>query len=530
VATLDRPRLEYRTPVDLVDEVRRGLVRIPPFQRGFRWESSDVIALFDSLLQGYPVGNLLFWRRSAPAEHVRVGPLEIDAPRADVASWVVDGQQRITSLVGALTMAGEATDARFRIHLDLATGRFHSLGPRQATPRQWLPVNQLVDTSALLRWLRENAEWLTDGNIAQAESVAKAIREYQIPTYVVTSHDEKALRIIFDRLNNTGKPLSKAEVFHALHSGMSPSQPTDLRAIGSVPAEMGFGAFDDQVALRCVLAYRGGDIYREDFAAEFSSDEDRVETFREVGTIVREVVDFLRGDAGIPHIRLLPYAHVVPVLVRFVRLHGAPSGRIASLLRRWVWRDAATGIFARGTSVVAVRAAVSAMDAADGYAAADALLRRLPNTMAFVPQIERVHLNHAAAKINLLGLLSMGPRDLTTGDPLDAIGLLDERTPVREIVADPGSPLSRTFANRAAVRGKLSQPVRSALADASEEVALSHLVDRRARELLAADDQAGFLDRRAQAVVLAIRQHVDTMAEWGARGGRSVADMIRSAA
>jgi hypothetical protein len=48
-----------------------------------------------------------------------VGPLEIDAPRADVAFWVVDGQQRITSLVGALTMADEATDARFRIHLDL---------------------------------------------------------------------------------------------------------------------------------------------------------------------------------------------------------------------------------------------------------------------------------------------------------------------------------------------------------------------------------------------------------------------------
>jgi hypothetical protein len=36
VETLERPRVEYRTPVDLVREVRAGLIRIPPFQRGFK--------------------------------------------------------------------------------------------------------------------------------------------------------------------------------------------------------------------------------------------------------------------------------------------------------------------------------------------------------------------------------------------------------------------------------------------------------------------------------------------------------------
>jgi uncharacterized protein with ParB-like and HNH nuclease domain len=79
MSTLDRPRIEYRTPVDLVTEVKRGSLRIPPFQRGFKWESSDAIALFDSLLRGFPIGNLLFWRRPAPAATVRVGPIEIDA-------------------------------------------------------------------------------------------------------------------------------------------------------------------------------------------------------------------------------------------------------------------------------------------------------------------------------------------------------------------------------------------------------------------------------------------------------------------
>ena len=78
------------------------------------------------------------------------------------------------------------------------------------------------------------------------------------------------------------------------------------------------------IVLRCVLAYRGGDIFRDDFTSEFGSPDDRSETFLAVGAALREVVVFLRDVAEIPHIKLLPYSNVVPVLVRYFRLHGAP--------------------------------------------------------------------------------------------------------------------------------------------------------------------------------------------------------------
>lgn len=48
MATLDRPRVEYRTPDDLVREVRKGVVRIPQFQRGFKWEAADIVGLLAS--------------------------------------------------------------------------------------------------------------------------------------------------------------------------------------------------------------------------------------------------------------------------------------------------------------------------------------------------------------------------------------------------------------------------------------------------------------------------------------------------
>ena len=528
--TLDRPRIEYRTPVDLVSEIKRGALRIPPFQRGFKWESSDVISLFDSMLRGFPIGNLLFWRRPAPAGTVRVGPLEITAPALDTAYWVVDGQQRVTTLVGALAAAETTTDPRFRIHLDLDEGRFHSLGARQSAPQTWLPVSRLVGTSTLLAWMRANSGWMTDEHLELADAAAQAIREYQIPTYVVVSDDEAALRQIFDRLNGTGKPLSKAEVFHALHSGLAADEPNDLRTIGAVPAQLGFGSFDERLTLRCVLAFRGGDIFREDFQDEFTSEQDRRETFREVSACIREVVEFLRGEAGIPHSRLLPYSHVVPVLTRFVRLHGQPSERVAHLLRRWVWRDAVSGTAARGISVAAVRQAVGATEAADPYDAARLLLQSVATQSAFHPDLSKVHLNHAAAKINLLGLISAGPRDLTTGAPLDPAAVFETASPVREIISDRAVPGAQTFANRVVAAPAGNRSLRTLLLAATPDVAESHLVDAAGHQLLVNGLSDRFLAERSERLHRTIAAHVDTMAEWGARDGRSLADMMRSVA
>lgn len=527
---LDRPRVDYRTPVDLVRDVRRGLIRIPPFQRGFKWGSRDVARLFDSMVRGYPVGNLLLWQRSAPQQRLQVGPLTIDAPPADEAYWVVDGQQRITSIVGALAAPDNTADSRFRVHLDLDDATFHTVGVRQQVPRSWIPVTLLTDTAILVRWMRENAEWLTDDQIATADRVAKAVREFQIPTYIVRSPDDAPLLEIFTRMNTSGKPLTRTEVFTALHSGLAGDEPLDLRAVGRIPADLGFGRFDERLVLRCILAWRGGDIYRDDFRDEFESEADRAETLAGVAAALREVVDVLRRDVGIPHSRLLPYAHVIPVLVRFVRLHGGPSGRAATLLRRWVWRGAVAGTRNRAVGVGDVRDQIAAVEAADPTAAAQALLHLLPSFPDTAVELDRVHLNHAMTKLNVLGLLSVGPRDLVTGEPVDLVGLLRDGSPLRTVVNDAAVPGTATIANRVVTHLGSGRTLRHALVDADPDVAATHVVDAEGRRLLDDGDLEGFLARRGEMTAETIRLHLNRMAEWGARDGRSVADAVRSVA
>lgn len=72
--------------------------------------------------------------------------------------------------------------------------------------------------------------------------------------------------------------------------------------------------------------------------------------------------------------------------------------------------------------------------------------------------------------------------------------------------------------------------LRRALAEAPTEVAESHLVDGDGRRMLAGGNLDAFLVHRSRAVTATVKQHLDRMAEWGARDGRSISDTIRTVA
>ena len=93
---------EFDVP-ELVKLAADGVLRIPSFQRAFVWDASDVRQLFDSLYRGFPVGAILLWRKEGPAGLVSFGPIRGEVPERADALWVVDGQQRATSLFGALS-------------------------------------------------------------------------------------------------------------------------------------------------------------------------------------------------------------------------------------------------------------------------------------------------------------------------------------------------------------------------------------------------------------------------------------------
>jgi hypothetical protein len=83
---------------DLVEAAHEGQLKLPAFQRRWRWRSDKVVKLFDSLRQRFPIGALLFLKgeNSLLAPRTFEGAHEqADGKSADFL--VLDGQQRITA-------------------------------------------------------------------------------------------------------------------------------------------------------------------------------------------------------------------------------------------------------------------------------------------------------------------------------------------------------------------------------------------------------------------------------------------------
>ena len=102
ITLAQRPEGVQLTIQKLLEHVRSGRIRIPTFQRPMRWGQTDHQLLLDSVLRGFPVGVFLFWKRPAPESRVVLGPWSEEVAANSAAWWVVDGQQRITSLSGTL--------------------------------------------------------------------------------------------------------------------------------------------------------------------------------------------------------------------------------------------------------------------------------------------------------------------------------------------------------------------------------------------------------------------------------------------
>lgn len=540
-----RPTVTMYEIGDLVRLAWSGQIRVPHFQRDFRWESQDVLRLFDSIAKGYPIGSLLFAVREQQApEEFTLGRLRLSAPPRDDALWVVDGQQRLISLSNALSEEGHPYGP-FTVYYDIVAREFVG-GSRTPGPGH-IPLPVLFDVGKLLTW------WAVEGvgaakTLADAVLVSDLIQRFQVPAYVVRQDDRQILTEIFDRLNSSGRSLHRAEIFSALYAGdaQSGEDGLTLEEISEhVAARTGFGSIDVDTVLAAVLARRGPDV-RRDFRDEFSAaeaaeaaevtampqefpGEDPLTAFEQGEEALVRAADFLIREAGLPHISLLPYRALLVSLSRFFAHFPEPRPNSLRLLRRLFWRLSLGGptIFTGGFG----RSLNSKIRPGDEEGSLRALLDAVSSARPPLPGIEHFRANEAETKVLLSSWWSVRPRSLTTGELLDARSLASllqqDRTaanatpmifprsadarrkqwPANRLFLpsgwDPVSELPSALARR-----PLS--IEDTVWDA---VLASHLLDRDTAALAERDPEA-FLAVRQERILRQLADFVGRMAEW----------------
>jgi hypothetical protein len=157
-------RLQIVDIVKNIDDATLGVLNVPEFQRRYVWGPSKVADLVDSLWRGYPIGTLLLWESA------------YDSPRTALGTqgqklWVVDGQQRITSL--ALLFGkkpywwSDSTQwnkfyERYDVLVNLTKGNddleFSLINPVRRKSPEWVSVRRILSSSNLSELAMEIAE------------------------------------------------------------------------------------------------------------------------------------------------------------------------------------------------------------------------------------------------------------------------------------------------------------------------------------------------------------------------------------
>lgn len=530
--TAGRPEARTEAVEDLVAMVLDGRVRIPVFQRGFVWDSGDVRELFDSIYRGVPIGALLLQQAPAEAEEVQIGPIPVLGTERQDALWVVDGQQRLTSLAVALGRPEPIPTTpvdRFVVYFDAATEQFRTPSEGGEVESTWVPLPRLLDASRLREWV---SSWEHHDDTALRARVVEAgrrLREYRVPVYVIRTTDEELVRTIFMRINDSGKPLRWADLRDALFAPKGKA-PSSLPELADELTKLGMGRPDEDELLPCLVAYRGLDVTRS-FEEHLRSAPTSLDGVAAAALpTLRTAIGFLRSECKIPHLRLLPYSALLVVLTRFFKEHPEPNDRTQTLLIRWVWRTLLVSERVEGAFLLKGVEAITS----DEEASVQSLLQLVPVLRVEIVLPETFDARSARSRLALLGLASLKPIDLESEHPIDVAGLVRQRDiDAFRLLFAPTGAATISPANRILLPGdgSAATTVRAFIQQRGlEHPALqSHAIDAVVAQALFDQTPHRALARRAELIANAVQSLGDRMAAWGHSDRPSLEYLMRQA-
>src|SRR3546814_2220262 len=104
-------RQESSFLLQLTERVKAGRAVPAAFQRPYVWSEKDIVALWTSIIKGYPLGAFLFWQPPGKdiSEYAQaaLGPIRI--PELQRPALILDGQNRLVTFAWSMTPDRKST-------------------------------------------------------------------------------------------------------------------------------------------------------------------------------------------------------------------------------------------------------------------------------------------------------------------------------------------------------------------------------------------------------------------------------------
>ena len=340
-----------RSMTKILDDLRQGIVQIPPFQREFVWERNNIRELFDSIKNNYPIGSVLLWKPRERKEWTNrtIGSYTLPDCKGQQI-YVLDGYQRLSSLFGCLTnpeKSGLAYNQKLRtdyfdLYYDLEDESFIYMGGRLPKPTQ-IPVYILMSTMDFRRYTRRMmdqniAENLLEKYLDRADSFSRSLMDYKIAVIEVTNAELDDAVDIFSRINSKGTDISPDWMVNALAYSDNFSFALEIDNLKSSLKQYNFEGISRTALFRCYQSAFDGRMYIDQSNIEkLAKREDFVEVVQKTTPLIKKAVRFLYHDLNVVDYKLLPYNTQLIFLMTFFKKISNPTRNQLMDLKHWFW-------------------------------------------------------------------------------------------------------------------------------------------------------------------------------------------------
>jgi hypothetical protein len=337
------PSPTHSNYTNLLTDIERGQVKIPQFQRDFVWTMQKSAALLDSVIKGYPVGTFIFWSTKDRLRSVRdLGNTPLPEPKdGETVSFVLDGQQRLTSLYAALRgikveRNSGKTDDFADMFINLDAGEDDQIVVTEVADLAdgtWIRLRDLIHGS-----FKTLAAYPADYHERLSE-YRRRIESYDFSIILVKDVPIDVATEIFTRINVGGKPLSVFEIMVA-KTYDEPREFDLAEKFDELVARLeplDYETVSDATLLQLVSLILTKECKKQTILKLGKADF--IETWPRATDAFERAVEFFRNSYRIPVSQLLPYnTLLVPFAYFFFHHPDKPSAEQRPLLEDFFWR------------------------------------------------------------------------------------------------------------------------------------------------------------------------------------------------
>ena len=337
-----QPEPQSMTFSTLISEIDKGIIKIPQFQREFVWSLTDSAKLLDSIVKGFPIGTFILWESDEKLRSIRnIGGAKLpDTPLGSMGQYVLDGQQRMTSLYasikGLLVQREKRSDDFSGIYIDLTANDEESIvivDVSEKNESDYISIRKLLNGG-----FAELAAYPLEFH-QKLNQYKDILSTYRFSTILLRGASLDVATEVFTRLNVGGKSLTVFEIMVAktydaeLEFDLSEKFEQFLMDVEQV----GYETISASTILQTISVLLKGECTRKDILR--LDKQAFIAIWDNAINAILKVIEYFRNSYRIPVSKILPYnGLVVPFAYFFYHNSNKPTNEKKRYLDDFFWR------------------------------------------------------------------------------------------------------------------------------------------------------------------------------------------------